>query len=257
MAKTQAIGTTIFGFQSIPLKYSNLFGTTGLVIEKQGELTTDIFGLSTCTTVWRCPTTSPDQIPTMFSTHPLYSFVNLERRRVSIESGYYIIQGEYAGVDGGTSAPVYELCLGLGEQPIETHPKFTQFAGSASAPANSAKWVDFETGKVTQDNTRGVFRLFSAYLDDGSTPNDFGGISTYLDMSQAVWRERYVSVARPADISFVGKIMYPEGPVPALGQGQNWLYQGVTYEQRGLCYTISKEWKASGLRGWNQDIYGF
>lgn len=254
MAKT-SVSTTVLGFPSLPLKYSNLFGNTGLVIEKQGELTTDLYGLSTCTTLWKCPTTSPQSIPKMFSQHPIYTFVNMERRRVSIESGYFVIAGEYAGVDGGTSASVFELCLGLGEEPIETHPRFNDFAGSPSSPANGAKFVDFETGKLTTDNERGMFDKFSPYV--GGSLNEFGGISSYLDMGQAVWRERYVSVFRPGDISFVGHTQYPSGPVPNLGGGQNWLYQGVTYEQRGLCFTISREWRASGRRGWNSDIYGF
>lgn len=241
-------------FPSIPLNHSNFYGAHGLVIEKPGDLMTDIYGLSTCSTVAKCATTSPTAIPAMFSVHPIYTFLNLERRRVSIENGYYVIQGDYAGVDGSPFA-IYELCLGLGEEPIQTHPRFDEIAGSPSAPINGAKFLDFETQRISTDDDRGIFVEFSPY--NGGVLNPKGGISSFLDMSQAVWRERYVSRSRPGDIAFVGHISFPSGPVPGLGSGQNWLYAGVTYEQRGLAYTVSREWRASGFRGWDSDIYGF
>jgi hypothetical protein len=191
----------------------------------------------------------------MFSVHPIYTFLNLERRRVSIESGWYIIQADYAGVDGSPFA-IYELCLGLGEEPIQNHPNFGAIAGSPSSPANGAIFVDFEQqDKVSTDNDRGIFQGFLPFV--GGTLNPKGGITSFLDMSQAVWRERYVSTSRPGDIAFVGHISFPSGPCPGLGSGQNWIYAGVTYEQRGLAYTVSREWRASGFRGWDPDIYGF
>lgn len=191
----------------------------------------------------------------MFSVHPLYTFLNLERRRVSIENGYYVINGDYAGVDG-TTLPIYELCLGLGEEDIRTHPNFELIAGTPSSPLHGAIFVDKEDPTtITTDNDRGVFDKFQAYV--GGELNPKGGLEAYLDASQAVWRERYVSRSRPGDIAFLGRTSFPEGPVPGLGSGGNWLYAGATYEQRGLCYTVSKEWRASGRRQWDSDVYGF
>lgn len=247
-------------FPLIPLQHSNIYGNTGLITESPGELMTDLYGLSTCTTVWKCPTTHPEYIPPMFAFHPLYPFVNMERRRVTIQGGFFIITGEFAGIDGGQTVPIYELCLGLGEDPIEVHPKFiSTLGGTPSAPLNNAIFVGPDGSKSADDAT-GRFDYFPRQLSDGSD-NPLGGISSFLDMSQAVWRERFYTTARPSDMSFVGHIESPEGPVPALGtiggSVQNWLLQALTYEQRGLCYSVTKEWRASGFRGWNVDIYGF
>ena len=57
------------------------------------------------------------------------------------------------------------------------------------------------------------------------------------------------------DFGDVGCVDFPEGNAPQLPTGRNWLYVGLVWEQRGLTYSVKKEWRASGRRGWNNDIY--
>jgi hypothetical protein len=246
------------GFPIIPLQYQNFFGNKQLLLEKMGELTTDLYGLSTCTSAWSCPTDKPNLIPAMFIPHPYFPFVNMERRRITIAEGRFNIIGEFAGIDGFSTVPIYELCLGLGEEPIETHPNFVQFAGTPDAPINGAIFVDFETGQFSTDPSRAIFDKFTIINPSTNQLNQFAGISTYFAPNQMVWRQRYYARDRPSDISRVGHVMTPEGPFPYIGggYGQNWLYQGVTYEQRGVCFSVSREWRASGWRGWDYTIYG-
>lgn len=237
------------------LDNSNYFGNRGLIIEELGELSTDLYGLSTCTMTAKCPWGRLDLVPPLFSYHPVFTYLNVERQRIRIKDGFLWINLEYAGV-AGTTQPIFELSLGLGSEPIETHPKFgSQIAGSPSFPLNGAIFRDPSTGQITDDDSIGVFDTFTARL--GGSENQFAGIRAFLDFSQATWRMRYYSTARPVDISSLGKIVYPEGPAPGLGGSRNWIYQGLTYEQRGIVFGVCKEWKASGYRGWNQIIYGF
>ena len=238
------------------LDNSNYFGNRQLVIEELGELTTDLYGLSTCSMTAKCPWNRLDLVPPLFSYHPVFGYLNVERQRIRIKDGFLWITLEYAGIAGGSTQPIYELSLGLGEERLEVHPKFgTQIAGRPSHPLNGAIFTDPQTGEITDDDSIGVFTRFSSWL--GSQVNPYAGIESFLDFSQACWRVRYYTTARPVDIGSLGKIVYPEGPAPGLGGGRNWLYQGLNYEQRGVVYGVTKEWKASGYRAWDSTIYGF
>lgn len=233
--------------------HSNYFGNTGLVVEIPGELVTDLYGLSTCSLVASCPMNRLDLVPPLFSQHPFFPYLNAEHQRVTIKDAKLFITIDYAGVNGAT-VPIYELCAGVGEEPIETHPNALAIMGTPDSPVNRALFVDFETGQLSNDPARAVFREFFPYLEDGSL-NPFAGISAYLDFSQCVWRQRYYSTAYPSDATSLGRINSPPGPVPALGGSRNWIYMGLTFEQRGIVYGVTREWKASGFRGWNADIY--
>lgn len=247
------------------LIHTNYFGNPGLVIEVIGELNTDLYGLSTCTLTAKCPQNRFDLVPPLFSFHPVFTYLNVERQRVTIKDGYLSINLEYAGISGGQTEPIYELCLGLGEEPIECHPNFVvnvngagdgqPLAGTPSAPVHGAIFRDAQ-GRISGNDATCTFDRFASHLPGGAPNPLFAGITSYLDFSQAVWRKRWYSTARPGDITFLGRILTPEGPAPFLGSGREWLYQSLNYEQRGLVFGITKEWRASGRQGINRNIYG-
>lgn len=234
----------------------NYYGSTAF-LEDQGRLTTDIFGLQTCTARFKYPSNTPFvSVPSLFDAHPTYGWLHVEHQEIEVAPGFLIITNGYAGIAGGLSesTPIYELALGVSEDPIETHPKFvTAIAGTPTAPLNGAVFVDFETGKKTTDDSKGVFQEFLPVI--GGARNLLAGISAYLNANEMTWRERKVSNARPSDISTVGRIGTPVGPAPSLGGSRNWLFLALNYEQRGLAYFISREWRASGVSGWNNIIY--
>jgi len=222
-----------------------IFGNEGLIPEDPGELMTDIFGLSTVTTIWKCPIDRPNLIPGMLVAHPIYTFAHMERRRIQMGQGYYIITGDFAGVDGGTSIPIYELCLGVADEPIVTHPKFiSDIGGTPSAPKNGAIFLGPD-GQISSDDAVGQFSYFN------HSTNEFVGIESYLAADQMTWRERYVSVTTPSS-SNVGFISSPPGGAPS---AVNWIQISANFEQRGLAYFITNEWRASGRRGWSSTIY--
>jgi hypothetical protein len=234
----------------------NYFGNPGLMTESPGQLVTDIYGLDTCTAVFKCPSDRFDLVPLMFSYHPLFPWVNMERRRLDVSPegnrGYLVITGEFAGVAGSTE-PIYELDLGLSEEPIQTHHKFvSEIAGTPSAPLHGAIFLDSE-GSITEDDSLGVFDKFITTIDGDLNP--FAGLESYLDFSNAIWRRTVLQTFPPVDLYQLGYIDYPDGPFPALYAGQNWLFVGESYIQRGLVYSVKTEWRASGRRGWNSTIY--
>lgn len=242
---------------------STFYGAPGLVIDILGDLNTDLYGLSTCSLTATCPQNRYDLIPAMFSFHPVFTWLHVERQRVRIQEGRLNITCEYAGIIGGQTEPIYELSLGLSEEPIQTHPNFTvnatgggdgqPIAGTPSEPKHGAIFKD-DRGRITTNDATGNFVEFRSQLGVG-VPNPFAGIVSYLDFGSATWRKRWYSVSRPTDITYLGHIQYPEGPAPGLGGLRNWLYVGLNYEQRGLVYGITKEWKASGRLPWNPNIY--
>jgi len=234
----------------------NYYGSEAF-LEDQGRLTTDIFGLQTATARFKYPSSTPfATVPSLFDAHPNYGWLHIERQEIDVAPGFLIITNGYAGIAGGlsASAPIYELCVGVGEEPIETHPDFaTTIAGTPSSPLNGAIFVDYETGKKTTDDDKGVFQEFLPIISGAR--NIYAGVTAFLSPDQLTWRERLVTTSRPSDISNVGHIDSPSGPAPSLGGSRNWLLMGITYEQRGIVYFVTTEWRASGPSGWITDIY--
>lgn len=232
----------------------NLLGTDGLVVESPGELMTDIFGLSTCTAVLKCPIDRSNLWPGLLTSHPIYPNLHMERRRIQMSEGYYVITAEYAGIlGGGTSLAVYELCIGVADEPIETHPKFTsEIGGTPSNPMHGAVFLGPD-GQPTSDDAVGQFAYFT-HIADGSD-NPFAGIESYLAADQVTWRERYVSASAPGGAT-PGKISSPPGGYGGLPSAVNWILVSRSFEQRGLSFFVTNEWRAGGRRGWNTTIYG-
>lgn len=222
-------------------------GNTGWVA-KGGRYTTDKYGLSTGTYRWEMLVTASPTLGTpVASSHPLNSNLVLERSTLGVEDGIAFAEGEYAGIIGSDPTPVYELDVSSSEEPIESHPSFADFATDANG--------------ATYDKTSGEFVGFTKRpLYDPANPNyevtnaAWVGVRSYLNAG-AVWREIRISKTNSVSISDVGHIASPAGTPPSPGSGRTWLYAGASMQQRGNVYTIRREWRLSGLRGWNPTIY--
>ncbi len=229
------------------------FGQSGLILEAIGEIVTDRYGLDTGKVYWKAPRDSALSVaPSLLAGHPMATHMKMERRTVQFDAGFARIIGDYAGITGADTTPIYELVGGVSEEPIQTHPDFADIAGTPDQPENGAIFVD-ENGYVSFDPDRATFSHFAAVLNGEKNP--LAGVTAYLDPAQVVWRKTWVTRQRPGDISQLGEIDGPEGSPPSLGGGKNWLYYSLRYEQRGEVYQVTKEWKASGRGGWNTDIY--
>jgi hypothetical protein len=213
----------------------NYFGKSGLFLESFGQLHTDIYGLSTATAAWVSPI---DQMlwPDILSPHPIWTFLHMERRTVSVEYGFVRTIGEYAGFELHP-VPVVEYSTGVNEEPIQTHPNFADFAGTPSAPQNGAIFINPATGELSTDDGTGVFQEFWS-----NPPNDFAGQTTYL-MPVLVMRTTTIDSSPTASTGQVGHL-----------QG-GMLCTNVTVSQRGIVFQTTVELRGGGPRGWNSQIY--
>jgi hypothetical protein len=225
-----------------------LYGIDDLMLAEGSEVTTDRYGLDTSQCLFVCPA---DKVlnfrNSSLTVHPIFSWLEREKQTIKMSPGLASITCYYAGIIDTNTEPVYELCIGEAQEPIETHPSFKNFAGSPSAPKNDAIFLD-EKGNITTDDKKGIFERFRS----GSP---LAGVSSYMDASQVRWRKTWCSRIRPYDVSGLSSIASPEGPFPALSGGRNWRYVGLTYQQRGMCYTITKEWQGSAQGGWKNQLY--
>lgn len=234
------------------------YGRDGLKLQEGSETIETKEGLTTGTATWEAPAERAYSLaPNIGSPHPFVSFIRMERRRIVFKKGFGVITGEFAGIDpskGDDSIPVYELQLGVSEEPIEVHPDFvSKIGGRPSNPLNGAVFIDPGTGAVTKNDKIGTFEKFSLIHNDEK--NELAAVMAYLDASEVIWRKKYTSRNRPNDMGDIASIDSPEGPNPNLGKGRTWLYVGMNYSERGGAFTISKEWKGSARGGWNKLIY--
>ena len=219
-----------------------------LILTTGGQLNTDRFGLSTAAAKWWYWGNSPESQISIQSSHPRWSFMNCDRITVNrAEDGHWDIEGTYYGVQG-TPAAVYSLNGSLSSDPIETHPDFATFSPWVAVGSNNTNGGGFDAD--------GVFTGFIKLPKSaGAVTNaKWVGVRDYLSPG-VTWTETTVRTAAPTDLTSIGRIMSPSGPVPDLNP-RNWLYNDCSYELRGRAYTIKKEWRLSGRGGWNSSIYG-
>ena len=140
------------------------------------------------------------------------------------------------------SEPVWFLKRTPSEEPIETHPDFKDFAGTASTPLNGAEFD--ETG------------LFKGFRVPSTGTNVFGGISKYLEFAATVTKTS-VKVTSPDTSEIIPRINTPTGApftIPTITD-RTWMKTDFTLTQRGAGFEVYEEWTMSGQRGWNTTIY--
>jgi hypothetical protein len=214
-----------------------------LVLTTGGQLVTDRYGMSAARAVWWYHGPNPEGQVAIFSNHPRWSFLEMDKRTVTrAEDGHWDIVGDYFGVQGSPE-PIYALDISTGQEPLETHPDFATFAaldGPPPAPGSTTAGAVFDED--------GLFIGFKS--------GEFIGVKAYLNAS-AVWRETRVSKTRPAgsELASIGKIDSPNG-TPPTPSGRNWLFGSLSYEQKAKTFTIRREWLLSGPAGWNSTLYG-
>lgn len=180
-----------------------------------------------------------------------------------VPGGGYNVTGTYEGKvpDGkeGSNKPdpetliTYELDFTQAQNPIQVHPRFK---------ALKAKYG----WDVLKDGSYGFLeKVPAATPGSGSQPvgEDRDGISVlfgvtdWLDVG-AVWRKSWLAddTLIPDDIfRNLGRVDDPDGPVPVVGQGRNWLKSAVKVRGRGKSWELTVEWMLSGRGGWEPEIY--
>jgi hypothetical protein len=252
------------------MRYTDIHGNRNVVIRSYGTLETDFTGLSTATAEFSAPADRWQILPKILTPHPVWKFLGMSHSSVTIEEAFAIMRADYKGVfddpngnggdTGGFSTPVYELTVGLTEEPIETHPKFAdKIAGTPSNPLNGSLWKHLTTGRVASASNKATSDtgyIFAGWeLTVDGNVSDFYGIDRYLDVGTITWRERKHGRRGSSIVNQAGTVQNPRGPAPNLPGDRNWMNMGTTMTEEGFASSFLTEWRASSLGGWNTTIY--
>lgn len=213
-------------------------GSQGPYLVDSGSVSTDRYGLSTTVArYWAAKPSALDNIGLALSPHPRYPTLVAESRSPSQgPAGSAYLDVQYVGILGGTSpTPLYDIDSGLTEFPIEKHPNFYLFGGTAKHPAKGAVF-----------NEDGTFKNFTV-----DAPDYLRGVTTF-QMPVAIVRETKVDnfgFTRP-----IGQISTPPQFVSS-APGQNWIVTGAKSDRRGNVFMVVTEWKSSGPVRWSSQLF--
>lgn len=221
---------------SLELAGLDFYGRSGVWLENVGHLTTDKYGLSTGSCTYVCPVNfGIPNYPGINSVHEIWNFLACEKRTINVEYGFTRIILEYAGFE--TAVPeITEWSSAISEDPIQTHPNFSSFAGTAASPNNDAVWVDVETGKPSTNNARAIWSHFAGN-------NDFTGLTSFL--SSHLVKKITTLTKNFLVITGVGRL---DGTMIKIG---------ASSVQRGAAWVNTEEWRGPGIgRPFNVALYG-
>ena len=166
---------------------------------------------------------------------------------------------------------VHTLKVTTTAEPIDTHPVFKEkIGGDSDEPLHQAEFDPdkaFRKFPLKFEKAQGELKPEGAKNAKGEAgkcgdQNRFAGVSDYLNAS-AIWTRSFASESAPS-LEGLGKISQPTGDAP-MPEGRNWLYTGFSAsftspakgdKARQVKGKITQEWKLSGRRGWDADIYG-
>jgi len=215
------------------------YGNPSLKIQPDGEVDEDENGLLTGTLVYEGDRAYAGSVPPTGSLHP-YDFRltcykrNLRYLKASKVRGTL----SYIGVASDPTPFFIEHPGGSGQDPIETHPEFENFAGTPDDPSNGA-YFDPDTQE------------FVGFTDPGSS---MFGVTSYIVPSVMVNLSFYTHYV--PDLGNVGQLYNWTIPnLVAPPNVRNFLLLGMPYRQIGNLFQITHQILGSGPNGWNRRIY--
>lgn len=214
-------------------------GNPRLAIQADWEVDEDENGLLTGTLTYEGDLAYAGSIPQIGQLHPYdYRLTCYKRNIKYLKASKVRGTLSYIGVSSDPTPFFIEHPGGSGQDPIETHPDFADFAGSPTTPANGA-YFDPETSE------------FIGFTDP---ENSLFGTRSYIVPSVMVNLSFYTHYV--PDLADVGRIYNWSIPnLQAPPNVRNFLLLGMPYRQIGNLYQITHQVLGSGPNGWNRKIY--
>ncbi len=178
--------------------------------------------------------------PKMGDPHPHNTKARIIAVTLVGNASSYDYDVQYFGLTANPSRPVYSYYSSLSEEPIETHPNFVDFGGTADTPLNNAVF-----------DADGLFLGFG----DGAG-DDLTGVRGYLTGSPSIRKTWFTTQVFEGleDIGDTRKIQ--GGVIPGVSSQQNALKTNWSSRPIGLnYYEVTEEFLLSGIGGWNPVIY--
>lgn len=220
---------------STPIKH----GDPRLKLQPGAEVSEDENGLLTGTCVYEGDIAYIGSVPFMGSLHPYDFRLTAYKRQITrIANKKVRATINYIGVSSDPTPMFIEHPGGSGQDPIQTHPNFADFAGTPAEPKNGA-YFDPENGD------------FVGFTDSSSK---FFGTSSYIVPSVMVNLSFYTHYV--PDLGYIGETY--DWSVPNLIAPPNvkdFLLLGMPYRQIGNLFQVTHQILGSGPDGWNREIY--
>ena len=217
------------------------------ILQDSGERVVSVDSVTTCSAVffvwpWAA---SGNYLPAIGrSPHPIWSDLYCKSTGLKRHKSGAIITATYEGSEMNWNSEndandrMMEVSCTMREEPIETHPNFTEWAGTPKEPK----------GALFDDDGR-----FSGWNVNNEIGEEMKGIKSYLVPSYA-GTVSYVSRSRPS-LSGIGKIG-GGGGLPSAGDKRQWMNVGISYQSiADGKYKISENYLLSGPGGWNKKVY--
>lgn len=208
-------------------------------LQPDAEVTEDKNGLLSGSAVWDGPRLSVLAAAPVVnvSLHPHDPRLVCSSLQITYSrAGKATASAQFIGLARDPTIPEIDFPGGSGQDPIESHPDFEDFAGTAAAPLNGAQFEE-DTGE------------FLGFFE----PGGFQGLRAYIVPSYIV-NYTYYTYQRPSP-NLIGKIVSNLPNFPRPSNVRDYLRVGMPYSQTGNVYRITDQFLGSGPRGWNRKVY--
>lgn len=249
-----------------------------LVLQSGWSVEDDGFGLLTCRATYiqshgntastRAGTVSDvlKTAPKRGDTFPKDERLTCHRASSSANSnGILVVTAEYVGITAGTmTIPEVTGAGSMSTEPISTHPKFTTFAGTVSAPKNGATFSpDGAFDKFTEHTPPRDKYGVKSYLNAGFSINgtfytkDIGLASALkASMGKSSDTGYFNNVNLLGDLSGIGPSWNGVGLFQAENQAPQLLLTGIKLEFYGVLVKVGYD-ITFATDGWDIDIYPY
>jgi hypothetical protein len=143
------------------------------------------------------------------------------------------------------------------QEPIETHPSFNGQQGGGTV-------IDADLAAIKASLTSGAEPEFTATGNNLVAARNLynlmlKGVTHYFTPSGVTYSETFDETVKP-NLSELCTIDRPPADAPSIRGGSNWLMIGIRAQKLyepgtgGSFWRVTREWLASGPRGWNADF---
>lgn len=143
------------------------------------------------------------------------------------------------------------------QEPIETHPKFNGEQGSGTVSDADLAAIKASLSSGTAPTFTGTGTALTAAQDLYALM--LKGVTHYFTPSGITYSETFDETVKP-NLNELCTVDRPPPDAPTIRQGSNWLLIGIRaqkiYEPETSTsfWRVTREWLASGPRGWNADF---
>lgn len=210
--------------------------------------------------------------------HHYANWLICEKASVSHQVGVSYVTCNYKGVYKDVEATKCSIEMSVTEEPIDTHPKFAEFAGKPSEMDDNVKYVP-DTGAVFS----GKNDLIDTFQEFVTTGNDNNGRQTDSLVGIEQWVKPEIVFVEQRTLgdgltqsatqnlidnlgerfgSVPDRMTSPSGRtkdipefVPSDYKEADWLLISSDYVPSGEGGILTRKWRLSGMYGWNEIVY--